>query len=591
MQHQTYPNNNMPGAPTQPNMKVHRLVRKAALTLMYTALGVAVLSRENIDLPYLDSPDTSQTLVFFKASECDLLTCVADGGIHIAKNQWMGTQIRLNNYRLEAIPEQLVQGLKFEHLTISTPPADQPGLEHPRTKKLLKRVFQALSAVHTNSLSLTGLDLEDREDTKLLGPVTKTRPKKHLKLHANHLNLASMSATSMRWLLKCLDVSECELTLHISNAPTIKNLRFLNTFAPKALLFLHVDNAENLANIDCTLLTEKKVLNGLELTGTKKYLGASGKTLKAIRAKHWGQAWLYERLLCVDKHQGQKHDPVDSMSISIDFVLGLDSFWSITYENKAWVKTLKLRLTNRHNRPRSSKTLKDLFAWIDRTFKNTETITITDDDGPSAKTFRYRYICIDPHLPDLKHLYYEPFAGRVLQRYSPNGILWIASNMYSDWITGRLSQKIHRLCKKKILSIDGSVPTPFLPPACTAPNTNPRCFECKWSLDELSEMMDGEPEPIYVGIACPNGHMACISCLEKITRASPKPLLCPCCGTIITNPNISAVIESGGCFKLVTHFPSGQAVRTLIRANPEPTPAPVPTHALTFAYTRTFPVV
>ncbi|OAG30445.1 hypothetical protein NEDG_01987 [Nematocida displodere] len=553
-------------------MQAPIIIAQLAAIFAFALLGLASRdsSLEDDGRPYLVSPYTDQTIAFFEMSGSTLATRTVETTTYIVKDQYMPIKIYLNSYTLADIPDHLVEGMVFERINIDTQYSHRlqaPLLNTVLVEKLLRAFGRSL---HTDRLTISGLGAVLDPETGVnhahqecelspnpIAEDEKTHPKL-LKLYTKHIVLTRVSEASVRWLLPRLDVSECMVDVWLLHVPEITNLRCLDGFNPKTLLKLYVWDADNFTDIDCALLREKKVLNEIGLWETPDWLYASPETLQAIATKHWDSIRMPAAFWCSIVKTMHTTITVDRLILHGVVFPTHDKIGSRVCEEKASVKILELRLTNPNSTRASNMSLSELLVWLDSRFIDTEQITITNINIHNISPLSsHIYIDIEPLLPSLKRLCYVANISRTFYIYNRKSILWIEPAAYKDWADGKLNTTMAKICSQKILSVSDDIVTPFTPP--TDPNPNPTCFECNMSVEEIVKVSP-KTQPIYLGIVCKAGHMACKPCLEKLLKTKyaskeAQPQACPLCGDELCGSGVVSVVEKDmdgkTCFDLM----------------------------------------
>ncbi|OAG31164.1 hypothetical protein NEDG_01577 [Nematocida displodere] len=360
-----------------------KVLKLILATLALVARGIAAAGAAE-SCTSSQSTDTAQTLAFFKASEHDLLTQTSEGAIHIAPLQTDGKpEIYLSKYTVETVPDTMVQGLVFNSLTIKSDLPSTDAVDH----KVVEKMFRALGAVHAATFTLVRLNVagaEESADPPALGPGID--PPRLLKVHTKNLVLRSIGEASAGWVLARLDLSESELVvIHLYNAETITTLQFLDKANPKAVAGLYVWRAEVLASIECALLRRQAIQDVFELSGAAAPVSASPETLQAIATKPWDRLALTGELWSQVASKICHPFAVRYLTIAVEFVAELDSFWDARPEEKPSVNHLKLSLNNSHSKPKSAMKEDDLLEWSSACFMNTKTIMFVEP-GPRITT-------------------------------------------------------------------------------------------------------------------------------------------------------------------------------------------------------------
>ncbi|OAG28993.1 hypothetical protein NEDG_01132 [Nematocida displodere] len=539
------------------------VLRKAFLLLTATVLVAASLDsdKKGTEDSCLDSPYTKQTISFFEKAGSALTICAQQDCSRLAKSQVNKITIYLRNLTLESVPDQMTEGMAFTRLIFNNGAKSSQSTE-VSNREVVKKVFKALGTLVTFKLTF----FKFTEDTEPCSDVaadtaglkkttaeflmeesgTRTGTSRILKAVTTHLYFRAVSDYSMDWVLPCLDLSECIFHLYIHEVPAIKSLLFLDHLNPKGVFALWVYNAKELKNLDCTLLKRQQVLNGLEVCKTPEDLFGSTETLRGIAGKSWRSLALDAKLWKGVAHQITNSFAVKELAITVSFTLDSDRFWGKVYRMQASVKTLKLRLINPNDSPKSKKTLKDLMEWIARCFVDVTALWFIDAHNQCPPEFlTYHHISIDPLLPNLKHLHYKLVGGKVLQLYRAGSTLWISPEAYSSWAQGGLNRSIAKICKKAIFSIYGTQCMSFRATAWFSPN--PGCFVCQKTVSEFTQMIPMD-RPRYIGIVYKKGHAACWTCLANLLREKQKaggePLCCLLCGDKIVHSGFNGVIRN-----------------------------------------------
>ncbi|OAG31796.1 hypothetical protein NEDG_00271 [Nematocida displodere] len=503
--------------------------------------SVWVRGTRHADLIYRDAQYTQQTLDFFKVSDCKLQSRNRNGQKYMTADQSMSyCQIDIGRYSLETIPDQMIQGMSFMNLTLEN---KDPRVDQPLHKKIVEKIFRALGSILTETLVIEGLNISDTAqpmevDSQIdMGPSAMginpeadkaTTP---LKLQVSDLRLQNMGESSIRWVLGHIDVSKCELSLCISDVPTITSLQFLDTFNPLVLCELHIRNAVNLTSIDCMFLKECKVMFCLTLSEMAKPVSASAETLRGIAAKSWEFLAVPAEVWYAVVTETRSVISASWLRLTIDFLHRFDAFWSLKPPAKALVRdqlSLTLRNADADKKTKKEAGLSNIFSWIDRCISpEVESVEIEGLIEQRPKLSSNQAICIEPFLPRLDRIHLKIGDVSIYRVFHTRNILWIAPDAYSAWQQGKLDSEMERVSKDTVVPISsGQTPRPFLSNVA-AQNTNPECFMCHKSVSEIAELT-GRARPRYVGIVCEMGHILCTTCHESLCWRKDKshPILC-----------------------------------------------------------------
>ncbi|OAG30973.1 hypothetical protein NEDG_02202 [Nematocida displodere] len=500
-----------------------------------------------------DAPYTSETLVFFRVSGCELAMTTHEDLIYLDRKQ-PEAKIHLDRYTLEMIPEKLNPKLEFASLEIRGV-LNQKGFPVPLNKEVVGKVFLAFGTLHVAELALYGISIYEVERIDFLTPrclhgwvdwyynTTYFR----ITVHTEHLKVANMFDGSARCLLSCFNLEHSQLALTIRHLFNMADLHLLDCVFSKGLVHLSIHNAEKLATIDCFFLLKKHVRDGFELWNTSNKLCPSPEIVQALASKHWTQlavpVEMWKGILAVS----EAPFGVDELAIDCGNARTPDPLWDIEYQAKLPLKTLTItffvdgRLT-----PAPNKSLEEILSMIDSCFVGVEEVRLDFDRKCLSEHINYPYICIEPLLPRLKRLVCSYIDYHKQCLYSSRNILWIAPNAYSDWASGKLTDEMKNVCREYVFPLNGNVLslTPFLPTTHTT--NNPKCFECYQSVDDFNGTPADEDAPMYLGIVCNSGHMACITCLKKLAkkkRVVKEPLCCPICDAVVAALSSNSIIE------------------------------------------------
>ncbi|OAG29181.1 hypothetical protein NEDG_01254 [Nematocida displodere] len=273
--------------------RTHILARSLTVLALASASVMGVNSiGSNRSNQVAHSTNPFPTINFFARSGCTLKHTTAGGDTYIVKsmeneeNLW----IHLNKYTLSSVPNVIGPNIDFVNLTLSNPTINYTKPE-PLKKNVVEKVLRGLSPLRLTKLFIDGLDLptdsdpgsdpdSDPEHDPDFSFDPNTKPSRAVKLEKlRFLSLTNMTDASIAWFLSCFDVSECEFDIYINKNPKLTTLQCLDSFSPQNIPMLIVHNAENLANIDCALLSKKKVQDVFELWDTNKKLTATPETL------------------------------------------------------------------------------------------------------------------------------------------------------------------------------------------------------------------------------------------------------------------------------------------------------------------------
>ncbi|OAG29106.1 hypothetical protein NEDG_01245 [Nematocida displodere] len=368
-----------------------------------------------------------------------------------------------------------------------------------------------------------------------------------LKTSTKHLHLHRMSKSAILWALSRMDVSGCELSLHLEDMDAITSLHFLESFRPKALFGLFVSGAENLADINCPLLAQQKVLNAFEVEGVSGSACVSAATLQAIASKHWASLALPASLWCSVALEACASFAVARLAIEVEFTQAGDPFWDVTYPSCAPSPSkLFLALTN-DNEPASSKTFADLLRWVETTFSGAQEVEIVEysDSKPLVKNRKQKYFSANPALLPNACVSYRFWLSRPLYRHSSQSPLWLGPGVYKAWTVGHLNEEMLSHSQRMVLPLDCNAAHPAAPLPPTNPSPDPECFGCGKTASEFN-IPNSSPNTAFVGIVCQAGHMACLSCFQRLAaaaRAAKESFCCLECNAEIADTGFGFVIE------------------------------------------------
>ncbi|OAG30954.1 hypothetical protein NEDG_02183 [Nematocida displodere] len=550
----------------------HKPTRTLAMALILLGSLVSSIhgststdAREGPAIIYIDSLYTDQTLEFFRASGCELAASTRPNQSSLAKAQ-ISAKICLDRYTLDTVPENLVPGLEFDFLTIlceqdsehlenlenlenTNPNTNQAPIKTPTSKELVVKVFRALSNFRANVLVFDGLRIDStttgnsgsKKAGNALDIFRRAKEPSPIPLHIKHLKIENMSNISTVFLLSCFDMQNCKFSIWFDNIPGICKPHTSTNLGTTS--YLNVDTVGH--SKDTALLTKECItLKCLHIYGTDQTLDPLSETLKPTASKHWGklvvpvEAWepIVNR---IEESFSKENLPTSSVHLE-DF----DVVRSVTYQERVTMKqlTVTFRVRDTQLKTRTSN-LNDTVLLFRKHFGDIESVRLNlyvytlelVHDFPTAYT--------EVGHPKLSDIIWARYFGAICL-YSSRNILWIAPNAYSDWASGKLNDEMKKVSASQILFIYGPTRTPFLPNMHTT--NNPKCFECYQSVDDFNGTPADEDAPMYLGIVCNSGHMACITCLKKLAkkkREMEEPLCCPICDAVINNFEGCGVIE------------------------------------------------
>ncbi|OAG30187.1 hypothetical protein NEDG_02272 [Nematocida displodere] len=558
-------------------MQTHcRTLKKIATIFLFAVLAVIVpiAASQNTDDPYIDIKDAAQTCVFFRRSGNTLKQYEVDGKVCIRKRQRLSPiSIHIDMYTLQQIPDQIADALVFDHLIIRS---TSNSKRTPLNTEVVEKLLWFLRTVHTHKLTISGfkpvthtattIDMPTLDDGRpsYVHPECQQPIPRLLKVYTKRLVLESISEDFATWILPRLDLKESVFSLHINQRVGISNLCFLDALNPGSLLTMHVYTGKGVGSIDCALLREQRVRDGLMVKGPPNPIHASPDIMQAIASKNWAKLCVPVRLWCSIAAVLQQ--PITIVDLTLDHMIPqYDPIMkAINHSPIVVVKTLNIRLNNRRTKPLAVKTLRDIMAWINKYFACIENLLLTNTQNRALiEPTVHKYICIEPQLSTIRTMKYRLYNRPTLHLYSIKNILWIAPEAYKDWISGKLNEEIISTCKEKIIFLYPILQNPdshFLtnPPDRdpSTLNTNPTCFNCKWTLSGLACLENTNNR--YMGIVCKKRHMGCYFCLKKLVKEkkeTQEPFLCPECGEEIISTTFSGVIEAKkqgtGCFGII----------------------------------------
>ncbi|OAG30444.1 hypothetical protein NEDG_01986 [Nematocida displodere] len=509
-------------------------------------------------------PCAIQTIDFFMVSGYRLNTHVDKGRSYIVSTQQQNIEIHLDLYTPETIPALISQGIWFKHITIDAQYKHRI-LPYPLNSATAEKVLRALGMLTAENLVISGLCAPETVPypapyiiTGLVGPSNPSSgsaftdngetPFPILKAWTKNLILDSVSNASAAWFLLRLSVESCKLVLCIRNAPELTHLQFLDTFNPQTILRIYVLGAESLADINCTLLRDKRLLNGFKVWGIKNQPHAFSPAQLPALSEHW--VWLnmpVKHWSPTATRLSQNNFAVKTLVITIDFSLFSGLFLdSNRIKQLCRLKTTTPSLNVReYSQKLNLKSLKNLLEWISTCYEHPNHVLNNTFANIVHTAFRTgQYVWIEPGHPKHTHISNTPITeGYTLHLYSSKSILWLIPEAYKYWASGHLNSEMLDLCKESICSTGGSKPAPFLPMPGTGPN--PACFVCQVSVDDLCKL-NIKNRFSYVGIVCADGHIGCHACLEKLAKEkkeASEPLCCLQCMTEIVDTKINAVIK------------------------------------------------
>ncbi|OAG29919.1 hypothetical protein NEDG_01466 [Nematocida displodere] len=527
---------------------IHTALARIQMAFALLAMATAALedSKKETSIHHISSPHTHQTLAFFEVSGVDLATCTLDDTVYLTKSQnhWEGVEIHLNKYTLDNIPEQLAQGMVFSKLTLGKQNIFEQEDPVPLDTDVVTKVLRALGTVHAVRFTIDSDVAEAMEAQALPSPKPFL-----LSLYTKHLWLDRPSEASAAWFFACIDLSQSVCSVQINYAHRLTNLRFLDHLNSPQLSGLAIHAADNLTNLDCQLLKEKRVRDELILRLGKTLPTASPDTLQAIASKRWACLRAPLGLWSSIAKEFQPPFAVNCLVLDAEFLGSLNALWGVYPKEKISVKSFRIEMSNGDKKPKpepeNPKIHKELFSWVNRCFTDIERLTVLNASANTnaSEPPNPPYVCIDPFLPKLRDMYCQIGPGFGSQLYSNKSTRWITPVMYSTWATGQLNGMMKEVYQKNVFSINKNFPSLFLPPQ--NPDPNPRCFACKTPLKEINNL-GTRARTRYIGIVCDGGHMGCSACLEillKDKQDAKEVLHCLHCNSEIANADFHGVIK------------------------------------------------
>ncbi|OAG29881.1 hypothetical protein NEDG_01428, partial [Nematocida displodere] len=492
---------------------------------------------------YLESPYTKSTLKFFEKSGCKLTTNMVGEEVYIAKEQENTVQIHLNKYREEDIPEHLVDGLAFAELTISDRFVFDPNKNPTTNLGVTEKILLALGTICAHTLVISGIRFEEVANLHNEQPsgwwavyawLFGCEPYLMVYTVTKQLELGNMSDISTRWFLARLDVSDCELNLHINIDFSTPNLWFLDDFKPKMLLGLYAWYLPNLSILDCAPLKRSQVLNDLVIGGNVEgFFCPSSETLQAIGSKQWIRMLMpLEVWGCIAPAVG-KSFAADTLTITAKHFPSLVAMWETEheYQEKASVKRLDLNLFEIDTTQTLEHCIKSILAWEERCFKNIEELKLSIH----TRT-KNTQILIKSQQVYIEEAIKVRRQDRNLNRKHTSNLprdknnLWIMPNGYHHWATGKIVVKIKNAAEngartRTVLHVG-------------IPSEHYTCLKCYITLDKVTEPLPSF-DSCYVGLVSMDGHMICFSCYQAASGNGHEDVpggrfYCPHCKTMVS---------------------------------------------------------
>ncbi|OAG31270.1 hypothetical protein NEDG_02258, partial [Nematocida displodere] len=281
------------------------------LILLCVIVGCA---EETVPAPLLRhivSPYTEQTIAFFEKSSAEgrpnqLRTVQIDESRCILRVQAQHLSIYLNKHTLETVPEKLVEGIKFQWLTMKS--------DGPVDIAVLDKILSVFGRINVSWLELADLEIDEVSSNTDEYPQT---PK--CVLNVAELWVTSTLKSSIVWFQDRVDLSESQIRLILYCKPDFGNLEVLDGFNAAGITRLMLYDIANLDSLDCKLLREAPLPNGLDIGGSNAGLTPkiSEEVVRGMLTKEWVDLSMpvevWEELM--KPNDQPKHLTVDSLTI------------------------------------------------------------------------------------------------------------------------------------------------------------------------------------------------------------------------------------------------------------------------------------
>ncbi|OAG32291.1 hypothetical protein NEDG_02042 [Nematocida displodere] len=498
---------------------------------------------------YIVSPHTSSTLVFFSRSNCSLdTTTTLNKSVCIVRKQQKPKHIYLNKYELNDIPEQIVPGIEFERLKI-----EGSGIVESKAPDtlLLEKVFAAFRMLTVNTLEIVGLRDLPFPETKAFSlgePAINYNPEPKL-LALSNLQCLVIRETATPAILSFFNLLEAintPIVLKIESGSHIASLRFLDLISLDAVRELWVVNHWGLLQLDCLMLQNGKVTDGLFIKRSLANLKQppQPQTIAGIIGKKWASLHIPEALFGL-LISGNNTTTAKHLQIDIDIGIGIGVDTGIgagintkhqpkpktypgfhTGKPKSSVEHLVLAPGSSATGSRDPEELKKVLSWVVGSFKDVKTLDIIYIFDPQLYQFVMNTTIDIDGFPDLYRL---TMSEEHCQLYSAPGLVYLPASAYTDWANGSLLKSLVQTCPEALAVLTKSTRSLLSPPINPAQDLV--CPRCQRVLN-TKNTGPSDPEPEQIGVIDAAGHILCQSCLKELLTKrdeAGEAIICPTC--------------------------------------------------------------
>ncbi|OAG32194.1 hypothetical protein NEDG_02113 [Nematocida displodere] len=573
--------------------KTHQQPRNSAafcLLVLTIAVHCAEETAPNLHPDHILSPYTEQTLKFFSQSYSqqrpnNLKTGQRPEQAQILRKQTRPIHIILENYTLDLVPEKLAQGIEFSTLLLISTPRHSPNHPEPlftptRTSTaVLQRILSALGTICADSLEFHGVKVDFWSSiesmAQRLGRAARgvgdglyglgmldqaTVPTRHS--HSiKGLKIIATTVSSIKWVQKHLDMSQCRINLAIWGLMDLDSLELVDGFNVAGVEELFVNEVLSLSSLECKLLREGPLPSVLVIESPfVTPFKISEKIIHQIVNNHWKllriHKCIWKRLMKPTKDtKPPKHLSADTLVIDMSHFSGFHGFYLTPLppmgNNQAIVKHLILSF-HKFNSLIDCADIVRTLEWTSRHFRGLEKVRIGNEAEiwrPAPFVIRACVLLLTSpgltsvRIANVECALYQKTKGTILGfsleawDFFKTGKLWDELCYTSQIMMGFLSPDIKEIIKNQDRIDD----------------TDALCSICMNSLDELKQMK--YPIPVEVCVLDKAMHTVCSICLSALTKGSGplQYIPCPICRGRIGFPFLRNKIKrnAGGRYYLL----------------------------------------
>ncbi|OAG30411.1 hypothetical protein NEDG_02233 [Nematocida displodere] len=364
-------------------------LRWALVCLAVLSVGVFCTQEESLDDHMEWTPQTNQTIEFFEKGSFEwcpgLETVEKDGKRHIRKEQSQWLVLLVSKHSLETVPENLVQGIVFTNLTISS-----TGQNNSAVVEKILNAFGTITAdwLELDSIVINGCG-SDNDDPAVqggvsgasgVGPSEQTPTQAPLsptcRLNINNLKISNTSKPSIKWLLERIDLSGSRIGLAIACGTDFGNLEVLNRFNAASITRLVLYDIDKLNSLDCKLFQEGPLPGVLDLqsnsTATPKM---SEQIIQNMLATYWMDLHLPESLWQELMQPSEQPKHLTAKTLKITLEAGSTIPPPAVGMNRATTRHLTIDFASENDLPTTTD-LEQTLEWASRGFEGLEELSV-----------------------------------------------------------------------------------------------------------------------------------------------------------------------------------------------------------------------